>query len=66
MPYKHSEPNPYVDAFWEWWDDLYPDMDTFRITGGEPTMSPDFWKVVDTFLQLIIQIQILNYQLTLT
>ena len=19
MPYKHSEPNPYVDAFWDWW-----------------------------------------------
>ena len=50
MPYKHSEPNPYVDAFWEWWPELYLDMDTFRITGGEPTMSPDFWKVVDHIL----------------
>jgi hypothetical protein len=25
-------------------------MDTFRITGGEPSMSPDFWKVIDHIL----------------
>jgi organic radical activating enzyme len=50
MPYKHSESNPYVDAFWEWWPELYKDMDTFRITGGEPTMSPDFWRVVEHIL----------------
>jgi hypothetical protein len=36
MPYKHSEHNPYVKAFWDWWPDLYKDLHTFRITGGEP------------------------------
>ena len=47
FPYKNSEPNPYVDAFWEWFPDAYPHLKVFRITGGEPTMSKDFWKTVD-------------------
>lgn len=47
MPYKHTEHNPYVDAFWEWWPDLYRDLDTFRITGGEPLLGQDTWRVLD-------------------
>lgn len=47
MPYKHSEENPYVNAFWEWWPELYRDLHTFRITGGEPLLSKDTWKVLD-------------------
>lgn len=47
MPIPHSEFNPYVEAFWKWWPSLYRDLHTFRITGGEPTMSPDFWKILD-------------------
>ena len=47
MPYKHSDHNPYVDAFWEWWPDLYKDLHTFRITGGEPLLSPDTFKVLE-------------------
>jgi hypothetical protein len=27
MPYKKSEPNPYVDAFWEWWPELFKDLE---------------------------------------
>ena len=46
-PYKHSEQNPYVDAFWEWFPELYESLDTFRITGGEPLLSKDTWKVLD-------------------
>ena len=51
MPYKHSEANPYVDAFWEWWPDLYKDLDTFRITGGEPLLSKDTFKVLDEIIE---------------
>ena len=40
-----TQTNPYVDAFWRWWPDLYKDLHTFRITGGEPLMSQDTWKV---------------------
>ena len=50
-PYKHSEDNPYVDAFWEWWPILYDNLDTFRITGGEPLLSKDFWATLDSILQ---------------
>ena len=47
MPYKHSEHNPYIDAFWKWWPDLFKDLHTFRITGGEPLLSPNTFKVLE-------------------
>ena len=51
MPYKHSEHNPYVEAFWDWWPDLYKDLHTFRITGGEPLLSKDTWNVLDYIIK---------------
>jgi len=51
MPYKHSEHNPYVEAFWDWWPDLYKDLHTFRITGGEPLLSKDTWNVLDYIIE---------------
>jgi uncharacterized Fe-S cluster-containing radical SAM superfamily protein len=47
MPYKKSEENPYVEAFWKWWPDLFKDLHTFRITGGEPLLSKDTFKVLE-------------------
>jgi hypothetical protein len=47
MPIPYKDANPYVDAFWKWWPELYKDLHTFRITGGEPLMSKDTWKVLD-------------------
>ncbi len=47
MPIKHNEYNPYVEAFWKWWPDLYQNLHTFRMTGGEPLLSKDVWKVLD-------------------
>ena len=47
FPIKHSEYNPYVEAFWKWWPDLYRDLHTFRITGGEPLMNKDTWDILD-------------------
>jgi organic radical activating enzyme len=47
LPIPHKEHNPYVDAFWKWWPDLYKDLHTFRITGGEPLLSKDTWGVLD-------------------
>lgn len=46
-PIKHDEPNPYIDAFWAWWPDLYKDLEVFRITGGEPLLSKHTWSVLD-------------------
>ncbi len=51
VPYKHSEENPYVEAFWKWWPDMYHSLDTFRITGGEPLLSKDTWKVLDYIIE---------------
>jgi hypothetical protein len=50
-PYRQSEDNPYVEAFWEWFPDLYNSLDTFRITGGEPLLSKDTWKVLDFIIE---------------
>lgn len=46
-PYKHSDDNPYVNAFWDWFPQALPHLTVFRITGGEPLMSKDTWKVLD-------------------
>jgi len=47
MPIPHKDPNPYVDAFWKWWPELYPSLHTLRLTGGEPLMSKDCWRVLE-------------------
>ena len=47
VPIPHTKPNPYRDAFWKWWPDLFPTLHTFRITGGEPLLSKDTFKVLD-------------------
>ncbi len=50
-PYKHSEHNPYLEAFWEWFPEAYKHLKVFRITGGEPLMSKDTWKVLEFIKQ---------------
>ncbi len=48
--YKITENNPYVDAFFEWWEsDLHSTLQELRITGGEPLMSGHTWKLIDWF-----------------
>jgi organic radical activating enzyme len=47
-PYKKDETNPYVEAFYKWWEtDLHKSIDELRITGGEPMMSPNMWRLLD-------------------
>jgi organic radical activating enzyme len=46
FPIHHSQPNPYIDAFWKWWPALYRGLHTFRITGGEPLLSKNTWRVL--------------------
>jgi organic radical activating enzyme len=50
MPIPHSQENPYVDAFWEWWPELYKELEHFRMTGGEPLMDKNTYKVFDYVL----------------
>lgn len=48
--YRFGESNPYVEAFFKWWEsDLHKTLQELRITGGEPTMSGDLWKLIDWF-----------------
>jgi len=48
--YRYGESNPYVEAFFRWWEsDLYRTLDELRITGGEPLMSGYTWKLIDWF-----------------
>jgi hypothetical protein len=51
LPIPHKDYNPYVETFWKWWPDLYRDLHTFRITGGEPLLAKDTWKVLDYILE---------------
>jgi organic radical activating enzyme len=49
-PIPVREDNPYVDAFWEWWPTLYPKLEHFRMTGGEPLMDKNTYRVFDYVL----------------
>jgi len=50
--YKFGETNPYVEAFFDWWEsDLHRTLQELRITGGEPLMSGYTWKLIDWFKQ---------------
>lgn len=48
--YTINDRNPYVDAFFQWWEsDLHRTLDELRITGGEPLMSGYTWRLIDWF-----------------
>lgn len=43
----NSPKSPYVEAFWDWFPEIYPTLQTFRMTGGEPLMDKNTFKVFD-------------------
>jgi organic radical activating enzyme len=48
MPLKvKQDENPYLEAFWKWWPTLYKKLEVFRITGGEPLMDVNTFRVLD-------------------
>jgi organic radical activating enzyme len=48
--YRYGETNPYVEAFFAWWDsELHHTLQELRITGGEPLMSGHTWKLIEWF-----------------
>jgi hypothetical protein len=48
MPIKGAaKDNPYVTAFWDWWPTIYRKLRVFRMTGGEPLMDKNTFKVLD-------------------
>jgi organic radical activating enzyme len=51
-PIPAKDHNPYVEAFWEWWPTLYPKLKHFRMTGGEPLMDRNTYRVFDYVLAM--------------
>jgi len=49
-PIPVREHNPYVEAFWDWWPTLYPELKHFRMTGGEPMLDKNTYRVFDHVL----------------
>ena len=49
-PIPVREHNPYVEAFWQWWPELYPHLEHFRMTGGEPLLDKNTYRVFDYVL----------------
>jgi organic radical activating enzyme len=49
-PIPVREDNPYVEAFWQWWPTLYPELEHFRMTGGEPLLDKNTYRVFDYVL----------------
>jgi organic radical activating enzyme len=48
--YTYGETNPYTEAFFAWWEsDLHRTLQELRITGGEPLMSGETWKLIEWF-----------------
>ena len=45
-PIPNREHNPYREAFWRWWPTLYKNLKHFRMTGGEPLMDTNTYKVL--------------------
>ncbi|MFY8212433.1 MAG: twitch domain-containing radical SAM protein [Candidatus Nanopelagicus sp.] len=51
MPIPNNQENPYMEAFWKWWPKMYTELKQFRITGGEPLLSKDTFKVLDYIIE---------------
>jgi len=49
-PIPVRDHNPYVEAFWAWWPTLYPELQHFRMTGGEPMLDKNTYRVFDYVL----------------
>jgi pyruvate-formate lyase-activating enzyme len=48
--YTINDVNPYVEAFFKWWEsDLHKTLKELRITGGEPLMSGYTWRLIEWF-----------------
>ena len=43
----NSLDNPYLQAFWKWLPDIYPTLHTVRMTGGEPLMDKNTFRMFD-------------------
>lgn len=48
MPFGNkNEGNIYVKRFFDWFPEIRESIDELRVSGGEPSRSPSFWKLLD-------------------
>jgi organic radical activating enzyme len=48
LPINSKEENVYIEKFFEWYNSSLKDgLQELRVTGGEPSRSPHFWKLLD-------------------
>lgn len=47
IPISDREYNPYIEAFWKWFPEAYQHLDSFRVTGGEPLLNHNTFKVIE-------------------
>lgn len=47
--YYYSKDNPAIQAFWKWWPELTQTLKELRITGGEPLLAIDTWRMFTYF-----------------
>ena len=45
--HQREEGNPYIEAFWKWFPTVYDKLQTVRITGGEPLLSSNVFKMLE-------------------
>jgi hypothetical protein len=46
--FENEDENPYVKAWWDWWDKMKHTLNILRITGGEPLMHKSTWNLLDS------------------
>lgn len=52
IKYKPNQPNPYAEAFFQWWESsLHKSLRVLRLTGGEPMMSGETWRLFEWMKQ---------------
>ena len=48
MPFGNkNEDNIYVNNFFNWFEEIRDELMELRVSGGEPSRSPSFWKLLD-------------------
>jgi organic radical activating enzyme len=47
----NREHNPYIEAFWKWFPEIYPTLKVYRITGGEPLLNKNTIKSLNYLIE---------------
>ena len=48
MPYGNkNQNNPYIEKFYEWFEEIRGGLQELRVSGGEPARSPSFWQLLE-------------------